>query len=84
MDSALRVQSRDAKAQRAIAFQALDQVRRFGGVFVLNWHLHTLNEEIFPDQCLIYRELVSAARKDGAWIAPPHEVIDWWARRVNA
>lgn len=81
MDSALRVSGGSAEDRRQIAHRALDRVRKSGGVFVLNWHFHTMNPAIFPEEIELYRELVGTAKRDGAWTALPREVISWWSER---
>ncbi|MBI4405588.1 MAG: hypothetical protein HY537_15610 [Deltaproteobacteria bacterium] len=81
MDSSLRFQYRAFADRRQVALKVLDEIKRVGGVLVLNWHLHRMNEQDFPDDVGLLEEIVSIAKKDGAWFSRPCDVITHWTNR---
>lgn len=82
MDTALRACAPDAVQRADHARQVLNQVRKVGGLLVMNWHLHHMNPEAFPAEWDLWMALVREARGDGAWIAPAQRIAQWWNQRA--
>ena len=75
MDTALRAELPDWSGCRELARAVLGEVRRHGGVLVLNWHLQYMNERAFSEYVDLLSELVRRARSDGAWGGLPHQIV---------
>lgn len=84
MDSSLKCQFDDYRRAQEAAFNVLDEVRMVGGVLVLNWHTQFLNFEHFPESTRLLQALIKRAKKDGAWIDLPRNLINWWNSRNHA
>lgn len=81
MDSALRYQFSSARERVECASQIQEVVRQMGGVLVVNWHTHVMNGDVFPDEVNLLSRIIHNAKSQGAWIARPGEVIEWWQQR---
>jgi hypothetical protein len=82
MDTALRHLSNRPQERRAIALRVRDEVRSHGGVLTLNWHSHLLHPDAQPEMVALLDEIISDAKRDGAWMALPREVVRWWQGRI--
>jgi hypothetical protein len=72
MDSAWRSSGKSQKV-----FALMDSVKAMSGVLMLNWHHHTMNESVFPDEMKLLETIISQAKKEGAWIATPSEIVGY-------
>ena len=83
MDTALRSESDSWNVRTDTALSIVDEVRRVGGVAVVNWHSQFMNEDCFPENIRLLEKIVERAKRDGAWITLPREVITWWSKRAR-
>lgn len=81
MDTTLRHQFQCHSEQQSMCTKILDQVRRQGGVLVLNWHSQIMNREAFPETVSVLEQMIVSAKSDGAWIALPREICAVWKSR---
>jgi hypothetical protein len=61
----------------------IQQLRRFGGTFVVNWHDRSLAPE--RQWTRPYQALLSELDSNGAWFAKAGEAVDWfrWRRSIR-
>ena len=57
----------------------LDWAKRFGGAVSLLWHNQSFTAPRFWGE--VYERLILQGREDGAWIAIPREVLQWFSLR---
>src|SRR5262249_22980608 len=80
MDTALRSISKGStEVERELITKVHDEVRAVGGALVLNWHSQTLNQAHFPEKTAQIRKVIWTAKRDGAWITTPAELIRHWS-----
>lgn len=53
--------------------------KRLGGVVSLLWHNQSFTAPRFWGE--VYERLIAQGREDGAWIAVPRDVLDWFRQR---
>ena len=82
MDTALRCSRPDTHSRKSAAYQVRDEVRRQGGVLVVNWHSQIMNADAFPQWVGLLRDLILEARAHGAWITTPQKLIGHWEERA--
>jgi hypothetical protein len=82
MDSALWFEFADARVRAHMVREVQAATAAAGGVLVVNFHLHYLNQEVFPDRVGLLRDIIARARADGAWIATPSRIVRHWSGRL--
>lgn len=82
MDTALWYEY-SSQAQRIIqATNSLAQVRKFGGLLMVNWHLQYVNKGAFEERYSVFTKILKQAISDGAWICLPHQAAQHWIGRA--
>lgn len=83
MDSQLfDEQGLETRAAARLAQEAVEQVRRVGGLFTLNWHPHTLCREDFPGRRALFEELLGVLARRDCWTAGLGDVAAHWESRA--
>lgn len=59
-------------------------VRGCGGVLTLLWHHAVFNPHEYPGWGDAYRQILSRAGKENAWIASARDIARWWVARNGA
>lgn len=59
----------------------VDTVKKYGGVFTINWHQRVFNENEFPGWKKTYIEIVKYCSKENAWVEPIRSVYRWWENK---
>ncbi len=82
MDTALfgdRRMRLDEEAAWGLCMDLMESLTRFGGVFTVNWHQHTLG----PDRRWggFYARLLENLRARRVWFACGRQAVDWFAAR---
>lgn len=79
MDTALKyaVPGRETEVAGRIA----DEVRRQGGLLMINWHQRFCNRDTNPLMFNWVETIITRARADKAWIALPRDVACHWRER---
>jgi hypothetical protein len=84
MDSQLfDEQGLETRAAARLAQEAVEQVRRVGGLFTLNWHPHTLCREDFPGRRALFEELLGVLARRDCWCAGLGDVAAHWEARAT-
>jgi hypothetical protein len=82
MDSALWFELAECDQRKHLCGAIQEAVRDAGGALVVNFHLHYLNEEVFPERVALLRSIVDRAKREGAWIATPARIVQRWHERA--
>ncbi|MCB9253070.1 MAG: hypothetical protein H6617_00110 [Bdellovibrionaceae bacterium] len=82
MDSSLRAQYPDRNEAKQTCSTIQDEVRRQGGVLVLNWHFRVMNADHAPEEIEVLHQMVDQGIRDGAWFTTPAELIRQWEYRT--
>jgi len=83
MDSQLfDEQGLETRVAARLAQEAVEQVRRVGGLFTLNWHPHTLCREDFPGRRALFEELLGVLARRDCWTAGLGDVAAHWESRA--
>ncbi|MCB0403612.1 MAG: hypothetical protein KDD51_02430 [Bdellovibrionales bacterium] len=82
MDSALRTENPEQKEASQTCTRLQEEVRRLGGVLVLNWHFRVMNADSFPQEVQSLYKMVDQGQHDGAWFTTPTELIRHWEYRT--
>lgn len=82
MDTALWYEYSSQAQRVARATSTLAQVRRFGGLLMVNWHLQYVNKEAFEERYSLFANMLRQAISDGAWICLPHQAAQHWMERA--
>jgi peptidoglycan/xylan/chitin deacetylase (PgdA/CDA1 family) len=83
MDSALWYELPGQEEREGMCRAIEYAVRDAGGALVLNFHLHYLNQEAFPDRVALLRAIIDRAKREGAWIATPAQIAQRWHERTR-
>ncbi|MFQ5455910.1 MAG: hypothetical protein ACE5EA_06875 [Nitrospirota bacterium] len=81
MDTALSSQSSDVSQWFKITNKIYQEVKRSGGVLIINWHQRFCNRDEFPDYYNLFTGLIENAISDGAWITTPVKCAKWWGEQ---
>jgi peptidoglycan/xylan/chitin deacetylase (PgdA/CDA1 family) len=66
-----------SSAAKEECFDLLDQVEKHQGVLTVLWHTNKLNPQEFPEYFKLYENIITEAKKRGAWIARASDVYRW-------
>lgn len=74
---------RDGAGKAALA-NRLAQLRKTGGTLVLDWHVHAIGSDQFPQHFVALEWLLEEARRDGAWIGGAGVLLEQYRVRHSA
>lgn len=81
MDTALRWQVKRTGGQEdmdRILSLILEHVMEGQGLLVINWHQRNFNRSQYPELFELMEGLILKAKREGAWLTTPKELIPWW------
>lgn len=70
--------------EREVAERLASEVRRRGGLLVINWHQRFSNPATGPFMHAWVQKVTKRARRDRAWLALPRQVAAFWRNRLAA
>ncbi len=74
MDSALLSKKDPKKEFKRI----LENVKRFNGLLVINWHNDSFDEKEYPQRAKMYEYILKIIKEDGAYVENCKNVLDYW------
>lgn len=79
----MHLHSTNARIAADLVRNHLTCVRKLGGFTVLNWHIgHWDDIPSWRNAYIAACDFLAA--DDGAWIATPRQITEWWAQRQNS
>ena len=78
MDSALLLSEKPKIEFKNI----LENVKRFNGLLVLNWHQCSFDKKDYSDRLEMYKYILKILKKDNAYVDTCKNIIEWWGKKT--
>lgn len=81
MDSALFEEHKTPKDAFNALKKMFQNVQKFNGVIVMNWHQRVFNEKYFNGWSFVYEKCLDYFQEKKAFVGPARDIIEWIVKR---